>query len=56
MLIVPAMMAGLTDKLRDMENIAVMIDAANPSKKRGPYETAATAALLPITPQPCGDQ
>ena len=36
--VTPAMAAGLTDKLMDMADIAAMIDAENPPKKRGPYK------------------
>lgn len=34
----PAMAAGVCDTLMSMEDIANMIDAANPPKKRGPYK------------------
>jgi hypothetical protein len=37
----PAMAAGLTDKLMSMEDVALMIEVANPPKKRGPYKKAA---------------
>ncbi len=30
--------AGVTDELINTANIAVIIDAANPLKKRGPYK------------------
>jgi hypothetical protein len=36
----PAMAAGLTDHLMSMEEVAAMIEAANPPKKRGPYKKA----------------
>jgi len=41
--VTPAMAAGLTDKLMDMEDIAAMIEAANPPKKRGPYKKSPVA-------------
>jgi len=34
----PAQAAGITDELLSMEDVANMIDAANPPKKRGPYK------------------
>ena len=34
----PAMAAGLTDKLMEMEVVVAMIDAAAGPKKRGPYK------------------
>ena len=37
----PAMAAGLTEHLMSMEDVANMIEAANPPKKRGPYKKAA---------------
>jgi len=39
----PAMAAGLTDELMNMEDIVRMIDAHFPPKKRGPYKKKATA-------------
>lgn len=37
----PAQAAGVTDELLSMEDIANMIDVANPTKKRGPYRKTA---------------
>jgi hypothetical protein len=34
----PAQAAGVTDELLSVEDIANMIEAANPPKKRGPYK------------------
>jgi IS1 family transposase len=34
----PAQAAGITDQLLSMEDIANMVEAANPPKKRGPYK------------------
>ncbi len=34
----PAMQAGIANKLMSMEDLCAMMDAANPSKKRGPYK------------------
>jgi IS1 family transposase len=39
--VTPAMAAGLTDELLSMEDIARMIEAHFPPKKRGPYKKAA---------------
>ena len=36
--VTPAMAAGLTDELLSMEDIALMIEAHFPPKKRGPYK------------------
>jgi IS1 family transposase len=36
--VTPAMAAGLTDTLMTMEDVAALIDAANPPKMRGPYK------------------
>ncbi len=37
----PAMAAGITDELLDMEHLCKIMDDANPPKKRGPYKKAA---------------
>ncbi len=39
---VPAMAAGVSDRLWSMENVVALIDArAEPAKKRGPYKKRA---------------
>lgn len=41
----PAMAAGISERLRDMKDIAALIDAAAPKPgKRGPYKTRASVA------------
>jgi len=39
----PAQAAGVTDELQDMTHLCKLMDAENPSKKRGQYMKAVAA-------------